>query len=233
MVRAVAAEQALRGQKLNRASISSRSALRADVSPIDDIRFQRALPWLRRARGADGISPHLASDTVEFLFMPNGIPGSEERSRMAEGPDAGAVPRAPRAWHRAGGHALLVEHRPGTFKCAGCGQPLFVTDCKFESDRKVRPSFFAPLEGATATSTDCSFFMTRTEVHCSRCGRISATLFQTGRRQRPPRPHQRHRAILRTGEVLITEFCFGELRMRERFSNKKTGGQETRRSIGY
>jgi peptide-methionine (R)-S-oxide reductase len=80
---------------------------------------------------------------------------------------------------RAGTCALLTEHRPGTFKCAGCGQPLFVSDRKFESGTGW-PSFFAPLEGATATSTDRSFFMTRTEVHCSRCGGHLGHVFQDG-----------------------------------------------------
>lgn len=80
---------------------------------------------------------------------------------------------------RAGTCALLVEHRPGTFKCAGCGQPLFVSDRKFESGTGW-PSFFAPLEGATATSTDRNFFMTRTEVHCSRCGGHLGHVFQDG-----------------------------------------------------
>ena len=80
---------------------------------------------------------------------------------------------------RAGTCALLTEHRPGAFKCAGCGQPLFVSDRKFESGTGW-PSFFAPLEGATATSTDRSFFMTRTEVHCSRCGGHLGHVFPDG-----------------------------------------------------
>ena len=80
---------------------------------------------------------------------------------------------------RAGTCALLVEHRPGTFKCAGCGQPLFVSDRKFESGTGW-PSFFAPLEGSIGTSTDRSIFMTRTEVHCSRCGGHLGHVFPDG-----------------------------------------------------
>ena len=80
---------------------------------------------------------------------------------------------------QAGTCALLVEHRPGTFKCAGCGQPLFVSDRKFESGTGW-PSFFAPLEGSIGTSTDRSFFMTRTEVHCSRCGGHLGHVFPDG-----------------------------------------------------
>jgi peptide-methionine (R)-S-oxide reductase len=80
---------------------------------------------------------------------------------------------------RAGTCALLVEHRPGTFKCAGCGQPLFVSDRKFESGTGW-PSFFAPLEGSIGSTTDRSFFMTRTEVHCSRCGGHLGHVFPDG-----------------------------------------------------
>jgi peptide-methionine (R)-S-oxide reductase len=80
---------------------------------------------------------------------------------------------------RAGTCALLVEHRPGTFKCAGCGQRLFVSDRKFESGTGW-PSFLAPLEGSIGTTTDRSFFMTRTEVHCSRCGGHLGHVFPDG-----------------------------------------------------
>ena len=80
---------------------------------------------------------------------------------------------------RAGTCALLAEHRPGTFRCAGCAQPLFKADRKFESGTGW-PSFFAPLEGSIGTSTDRTFFMTRTEVHCSRCGGHLGHVFPDG-----------------------------------------------------
>jgi len=78
-----------------------------------------------------------------------------------------------------GSCALLTEHRPGTFHCGGCGQPLFRADRKFESGTGW-PSFFSPLEGAIATTTDRSFGMTRTEVHCSRCGGHLGHVFEDG-----------------------------------------------------
>ena len=80
---------------------------------------------------------------------------------------------------RAGTGALLGEHRPGTFRCAGCAQPLFKADRKFESGTGW-PSFFAPLEGSIGTSTDNSFFMARTEVHCTRCGGHLGHVFPDG-----------------------------------------------------
>ena len=69
---------------------------------------------------------------------------------------------------RAGSSPLLREHRKGIFACAGCDLPLFSSDTKFESGTGW-PSFYEPLPNAVATTTDRSFFMTRTEVHCSRC----------------------------------------------------------------
>ena len=88
---------------------------------------------------------------------------------------------------RPGSCALLHEKREGTFSCAGCGQPLFVTDRKFDSSTGW-PSFFAPLDGAIETSTDRSFFMTRTEVHCSQCGGHLGHVFPDG----PPPTGQRY-----------------------------------------
>jgi peptide-methionine (R)-S-oxide reductase len=88
---------------------------------------------------------------------------------------------------RPGSCALLHEKRSGVFTCAGCGQPLFVADRKFESGTGW-PSFFAPLDGAIGTTTDRSFFMTRTEVHCSRCGGHLGHVFPDG----PPPTGQRY-----------------------------------------
>jgi peptide-methionine (R)-S-oxide reductase len=78
-----------------------------------------------------------------------------------------------------GSSPLNREKRPGTFKCAGCGQPLFASDAKFESGTGW-PSFWRPLEGAVDTSIDRSHFMTRTEVHCARCGGHLGHVFPDG-----------------------------------------------------
>ena len=80
---------------------------------------------------------------------------------------------------RPGSCALLHEKRPGVFVCAGCGQPLFESKTKFESGTGW-PSFNTPVEGSVETTVDRSLGMTRTEVHCSRCGSHLGHVFPDG-----------------------------------------------------
>jgi peptide-methionine (R)-S-oxide reductase len=80
--------------------------------------------------------------------------------------------------HR-GSSALLHEKRTGTFTCAGCGKPLFSSDTKYESGTGW-PSFSAPLDNAVGTTTDRSYGMTRTEVHCAECGGHLGHVFPDG-----------------------------------------------------
>ena len=83
---------------------------------------------------------------------------------------------------RAGTSPLDREKRPGVFACAGCDHPLFDAKTKFDSGTGW-PSFYEPLPGGVGTSTDTSFFMTRTEVHCANCGGHLGHVFEDG-----PRP---------------------------------------------
>src|SRR5262249_33903875 len=57
---------------------------------------------------------------------------------------------------RPGSCALNYEKRPGSFVCAGCGQPLFVSKTKFESGTGW-PSFNDPVPGAVETTSDRSY----------------------------------------------------------------------------
>jgi peptide-methionine (R)-S-oxide reductase len=82
-----------------------------------------------------------------------------------------------------GSSPLNKEKRPGVFRCAGCGRPLFDAGTKFESGTGW-PSFTAPIDDkAVETTTDRSYGMTRTEVHCPDCGGHLGHVFPDG-----PRP---------------------------------------------
>ena len=84
-----------------------------------------------------------------------------------------------RATELPGSSALDHERRDGTFACAGCDLPLFSSATKFDSGTGW-PSFYRPLAGAVETEDDRSFFMTRTEVHCRRCGGHLGHVFDDG-----------------------------------------------------
>jgi peptide-methionine (R)-S-oxide reductase len=80
---------------------------------------------------------------------------------------------------RAGTSPLNYEKRHGVFCCAGCGEPLFTADTKFESGSGW-PSFWAPIEGSVKTTTDRSHFMTRIEVQCAKCDGHLGHVFPDG-----------------------------------------------------
>ena len=80
---------------------------------------------------------------------------------------------------RAGTSPLDHNYAPGIYDCAGCDLPLFSSETKFNSGTGW-PSFYAPLEKAVGTTTDSSFFTTRTEVHCRRCGGHLGHVFEDG-----------------------------------------------------
>lgn len=82
---------------------------------------------------------------------------------------------------------LDKEKRTGTFQCAGCDLPVYASATKFDSGTGW-PSFWDALPDAVGTKTDRKFLMTRTEVHCRRCGGHLGHIFDDG----PPPTGKRH-----------------------------------------
>ena len=74
---------------------------------------------------------------------------------------------------------LLDEHRKGIFACAGCDLPLYSSDAKYDSGTGW-PSFYDVLPNAVGKKEDNTFFSTRTEVHCRRCGGHLGHVFEDG-----------------------------------------------------
>ena len=69
---------------------------------------------------------------------------------------------------------------PGTYKCAACGNVLFKSDTKFESDCGWA-SFNAPASDQNVEfKLDMTLFMERTEVVCSKCGGHLGHVFDDG-----------------------------------------------------
>nr|WP_295886306.1 peptide-methionine (R)-S-oxide reductase MsrB [uncultured Devosia sp.] len=103
---------------------------------------------------------------------------TEEQWRAKLSPEAYVVLRE-EGTERPFTSPLLDEHRDGIFACAGCDQPLFKSETKFDSGTGW-PSFYDFIPGAIGTTVDNTLGMIRTEVHCSNCGGHQGHVFEDG-----------------------------------------------------
>lgn len=117
----------------------------------------------------------LAEENKKMTFE---VTKSEEEWRQLLTPEQFYVLRK-HGTERAHTSPLDKNYSTGVYSCAGCGQELFVSQTKFDS-RTGWPSFYQPIDGKVGTSTDRSFFMVRTEVHCGRCGGHLGHVFNDG-----------------------------------------------------
>jgi peptide-methionine (R)-S-oxide reductase len=103
---------------------------------------------------------------------------TEEEWRKTLSPEQFRVLRK-HGTERAHTSPLDKQYAKGTYACAGCDLPLFTSDTKFDSGTGW-PSFFKPIDKAIETTIDRSFFATRVEVHCQRCGGHLGHVFEDG-----------------------------------------------------
>jgi peptide-methionine (R)-S-oxide reductase len=79
-----------------------------------------------------------------------------------------------------GSGCFLGTKDPGTYVCAGCGNPLFKSGQKFESGTGW-PSFTTPVsKDSVSEIEDRSYGMIRVEVRCARCDGHLGHVFPDG-----------------------------------------------------
>ena len=68
----------------------------------------------------------------------------------------------------------------GNYHCICCDAEVFSSETKYES-HSGWPAFYQPISSDTVgTTVDNSFFMERTEVHCSKCSAHLGHVFPDG-----------------------------------------------------
>lgn len=137
--------------------------------------------YLNRHLTSEGDSQDMSSTKAKATSNSFAINKSEQEWRKSLTPEQFRVLRQ-HGTEVAGSSPLDKEYGKGTYVCAGCHSPLFTSETKFDSGTGW-PSFYAPIENAVGTTIDRSFFMTRTEIHCDRCGGHLGHVFPDG-----PRP---------------------------------------------
>jgi len=109
-----------------------------------------------RDRRADGSPYPVRLDEIELRSRLNSLEYAVLREAATE-----------RAWSQ---ELEAAPNGSTTYSCRACGNELFTTNEKFDSQCGW-PSFFSPLAGDRIEEVpDHSFGSTRTEVRCAACG---------------------------------------------------------------
>src|SRR3989344_5113544 len=74
---------------------------------------------------------------------------------------------------------LLYNKKKGIYTCAACGNKLFDSKTKFDSETGW-PSFSDAIKGKVKLKKDFSLIIPRTEILCSRCGSHLGHVFNDG-----------------------------------------------------
>lgn len=83
---------------------------------------------------------------------------------------------------------LNNNHEKGTYVCAACGTPLFLSEHKYDSGSGW-PSFDREIKGNVAFGTDYKIGFERDEEHCAVCGGHLGHVFDDGPRNTTGKRH--------------------------------------------
>jgi peptide-methionine (R)-S-oxide reductase len=128
-------------------------------------------------------------------------PGNSAERKPAADAAGKPLPKTPAEWKKVltpEQFRVLREHgterafsgeyhdskKVGTYRCAGCGEPLFTSATKFDSGTGW-PSFYQPIDGVESKNVgrqvdNTLFLQQRIEVHCNRCGGHLGHVFSDG-----------------------------------------------------
>ena len=130
-------------------------------------------------RPADYVSARATTTTTTRRFATAAVEKTDEEWKEELTPEQFYVLRE-EGTEAPNSSELNFVKESGSFTCAGCGSPLFVTSTKFDSGTGW-PSFYAPIDNsAIALSTDFKLILPRTECSCSTCGGHLGHVFDDG-----------------------------------------------------